>query len=256
MTEAAIFLCSKTPIMAQPWADAGVECYCVDIQHSIRRSTSTGKLHFVWGDARSWCPPEGLDILFVAAFPPCTHVAVSGARDFETKGGNMLRDALETFEACRTVAAWSGAPYMIENPVGVLSSIPHIGKPDHYFDPCDYGDPWTKKTCLWVGNGFRMPTKTPVEATEGSRMHKMAPGVDRADRRSETPPGFALAAFLANAPQYVQKRHPDAACNIGPALTEGALTCDTCGQFTPAHESPPYCPKRQASLFDPREQAA
>lgn len=242
MREAAIFLCSKTPIMAEPWAAAGVECWCVDTQHSIRRPMEVGKINFVWGDARSWVPPEGLKILFVAAFPPCTHVAVSGARDFETKGGNMLRDALEVFESCRMVAAWSGAPYMVENPVGVLSSIPHIGKPDHYFDPCDYGDPWTKKTCLWTGNGFRMPTKRRVEPVEGSKMHLMAPGDERADLRSETPPGFANAVFWANAPEHIRARHPEAPRCIGPALADGALRCLTCGTFTP-HDEKPYCPK-------------
>lgn len=253
--DAAIFLCSLTANMAEPWAAAGVECYCVDIQHSIRRTMSDGKVHFVWGDARSWRPPEGLDILFVAAFPPCTHTAVSGARDFEKKGGNMLRDALELFEACRTVAAWSGAPYCVEQPVGVLSSLPHIGKPDHYFDPCDYGDPYTKKTCLWTGNGFRMPEKRRVEPAEGSKMHLMAPGDDRADKRAETPRGFANAVFWANAPLYFQKRHPDAPCSIHPCENiEGAQTCDTCGHFTPAGETP-WCAKRDLELVLPKEPA-
>src|SRR5579859_626327 len=97
----AIFLCSKTPIMAEPWADAGVECWCVDTQHSIRKPRKEGNINFVWGDVRSWRPPEGRKIIFVAGFPPCTHDTVAGARDFETKGGCMLRDSLETFEAAR-----------------------------------------------------------------------------------------------------------------------------------------------------------
>lgn len=248
MKDAAIFLCSKTANMAEPWAAAGVECYCVDVQHSIRREMADGKVHFVWGDARSWRPPEDLNIIFVAAFPPCTHVAVSGARDFEKKGGNMLRDALETFEACRMAGAWSGAPYMVENPVGVLSGLPHIGKPDHYFDPCDYGDPWTKKTALWTGNAFRMPEKRRVEPVEGSKMHTMAPGEERADRRSETPKGFANAVFWANAPLHYQQRHPDAPCDVWPSpYVEGARTCRTCVQYTPAGEKP-WCPNKHREL--------
>lgn len=232
MKDAAIFLCSKTANMALPWAEAGVECWCVDVQHSIRRSTKQGNINFVWGDARTWRPPEELNILFVAAFPPCTHVAVSGARDFETKGGNMLRDALETFEACRMAAAWSSAPYLVENPVGVLASLPHIGKPDHYFDPCDYGDPWTKKTCLWTGNGFRMPAKNRVEPIEGSKMHLMAPCDDRADARAETPMGFARAVFYANAPSHVRLCSPDHPCAIVPNLAhEGARSCSACYGF-------------------------
>ena len=64
---------------------------------------------------------------------------------------------------------------MLENPVGVLSS--YWRKPDHTFDPCDYGgylnpagDAYTKKTCLWTGGGFIMPKKKPVEPVGGSRM--------------------------------------------------------------------------------------
>jgi hypothetical protein len=85
---------------------------------------------------------------------------------------------------------------MVENPVSVISS--HYRRPDSTFDPCDYGDPWTKKTCLWVGSGFVMPPKRPVEPTMGSRMHLMPPSADRGNRRSETPLGFARAVFEAN----------------------------------------------------------
>lgn len=214
MKPAAIFLCSKTTIAAEPWAAAGIECWCVDTGHSIRREKVNGNIHLVWGDCRSWTPPEGLNILFVGAFPPCTHVAVSGARDFALKGGNMLRDALETFEACRLAAHWSGAPYYIENPIGVLSSVPHIGKPQHIFEPFEYAgyladpssDAYTKKTGLWTGNGFVMPHKRPVDPIDGSKMWKMAPGDDRADKRSATPAGFSKAIFEANAPaEYWRK---------------------------------------------------
>lgn len=208
--KAAIFLCDLTGNMAQPWAKAGYQCWCVDVQHSIRRERVEGNIHFVWGDVRSWRPPEGLDIVFVAGFPPCTHVAVSDSRDFETKGGMMLRDALETFEACRMAAAWSGAPYCIENPVGVLSTTSHIGKPDHYFDPFEYAgylldpttDAYTKKTCLWTGNGFVMPPPRAVVPLGGSKMHRLAPTLNRANERSATPMGFARAVFAANAPEY------------------------------------------------------
>lgn len=206
MIEAAIFLFDKSGVMARPWAEAGVQCWCVDVQHSIRRDRQEGNIRFVWGDARSWRPPEGLRIIFAAAFPPCTYDAVSGARDFEKRGGYMLRDSLELFESGRMACAWSGAPYMVEHPVTMLSSLPHIGKPDYYFDPCDYGDPWTKKTCIWAGNGFVMPPKNRVEPTEGSKMHLMPPGDERQDLRSETPPGFSRAVFLANAPAHLLAR--------------------------------------------------
>lgn len=229
MKPIAIFLFDVTGIAARPWADAGIECYCVDIQHSIRRDRKEGLINFVWGDARSWRPPAGCRIVFVASMSPCTDVTGAGARDFAKKGGFMLRDALEMFEAGRQCAAWSGAPYYCENPVGVLSSIPHIGKPDFYFDPFEYAgycaDDWyTKKTCLWTGNGFQMPEpvydrvryergliakkhfdktgeKLPTYGDyPDNRIHFASPGDDRADVRSASPYGFNYAVFITNAP--------------------------------------------------------
>lgn len=205
MIDTAIFLCDVTGIMAEPWAEAGVRCFCVDVQHSIRRDRIVGNIHFVWGDVRTWRPPEDSRIIFAAAFTPCTHQAVSGSRDFERKGGYMLRDGLEMFEAAGQAMAWSGAPNMRENPVGVLSSIPHIGKPDHYFHPWEYAgwcedDNYTKKTCIWAGNGFVMPPKRPAPwlGPPDDRIHKAAPSDDRADIRSATPRGFSRATFHAN----------------------------------------------------------
>jgi hypothetical protein len=193
--------------MVKPWAEDGYECYCVDIQHSIRRDLtkkyeSGGSITYTWGDVRSWTPPEK-DIHIIFAFPPCTDLTVAGARDFETKRGYRLSDALELFDACAMAGSYSRRPYMIENPVGRLSS--HKRKPDHVFDPFEYGgyldpagDKYTKKTCLWTGNGFVMPEKKPVDPTEGSKIIKMAPSDDRANLRSETPKGFALAVWEAN----------------------------------------------------------
>jgi hypothetical protein len=82
----------------------------------------------------------------------------------------------------------------MENPVGRLKQ--YLGAPVMYFDPCDYGDPYTKKTALW-GN-FTVPIQNPIEPTEGSKMHKLAPSPDRWRLRSQTPPGFARSFFEAN----------------------------------------------------------
>lgn len=208
----AVFLCCLTPNMALPWAEAGYECYCVDTQHSIRvprrMQYGAGCINFVWGDVRSWRPPTGKRIIFAAAFTPCTDVAGSGSQDWEKKGGFLLRDALERFESARQAMAWSGAPYMLENSVGKLSKLEHIGKPDHYFHPHQYTgfcpeDNYTKKTCIWHGNGFVMPEAFP-DSTLGppdDRIFKAPPGDDRAKFRSATPMGFSRATFLANRPR-------------------------------------------------------
>jgi hypothetical protein len=205
LIDAAVFLCDLTGHMALPWAEAGVECWCVDVQHSIRKDRHEGNLHFVWGDVRSWRPPTGRRWVFGAAFTPCTDVAGSGSRDWKKKGGYLLRDAIEMFEAARQSLAWSGAPSMLENSVGFFSSIPHIGKPDHYFNPSDYAglcedDNYTKKTCIWGLNGFAMPEPVPAPwlGPPDDRIHKATPGEDRANFRSATPMGFARATFKAN----------------------------------------------------------
>jgi len=208
-----VSLCDKSGVAVKPWADAGYTCYCVDIQHSIRAeitetnqmefSFDAGNIHYVWGDVRTWSPPEHVagNIAMLMAFPPCTHVAVSGARDFRTKGTALLRDSLEMFSACEHAARWSGAPYFIENPVGKFSD--HMGKPTHTFQPWQYGDNWTKLTCLWTGNGFVMPEPYVAERPDNVQdlIWKMPPSKDRADMRSLTPQGFANAVFTANGQQ-------------------------------------------------------
>lgn len=197
-------LCDLTGNMMRPWAEAGYDCLCLDIQHSIRadrvEAVGTGRITFRWADVRSLSPADfQARPVFVSAFPPCTDLAVSGARDFARKGLRRFIDALELVEACRVVCEWSEAPYLIEQPVSRLSTA--WRSPDHTFDPCDYGDPYTKRTCVWVGGGFVMPPKQRVEPVEGSRMHRMAPSADRANLRAATPMGFARAVFHANAPR-------------------------------------------------------
>lgn len=199
-----ISLCDLSGIMVKPWAEAGCECFCVDIQHSIRKpraeAIADGLINYVWGDIRTWKPPQETRgrIVAVFGFPPCTDVSVSGARDFSTKGLARLVDALTLFNACEVAGAWSGAPYMIENPVGILSS--HVRKPDASFHPWNYGDLWTKKTCLWTGNGFVMPAFQFQEPPDGitQAIWLATPGPERANFRSQTPPGFARAVFAAN----------------------------------------------------------
>jgi hypothetical protein len=208
MSKIVISLCDFSGIMVKDWAENGYICYCVDIQNGIRKNlieeyNGGGKIIYTWGDIRSWTPPIDSPIKIIFAFPPCTDLTVAGARDFETKRGYRLSDALELFDACRLIGEYSRSPYMIENPIGRLNS--HRSKPDYIFDPCDYGgyldpicDQYTKKTCLWTGGGFKIPDKKRVDPIEGSKMHKMPPSEERANLRSETPMGFARAVFESN----------------------------------------------------------
>ncbi len=129
----------------------------------------------------------------VLAAPPCTYFANSGARWKRTD--DQMRDGLSVVDAClRFIVACRPAWWALENPIGKLSR--YLGPPRMYFDPCDYGDPYTKKTALW--GEFKIPRKTPVEPTEGSKMHLLPPSADRAALRSVTPLGFSRAFFEAN----------------------------------------------------------
>ncbi len=189
-------LFDRSTVFVRPWAEAGFLCYCVDLAHPPGESRE-GNVVRVGADILHWLPPRA-DFAFVAAFPPCTHLAVSGARWFRGKGLAILAESMLLFHRAAAICEWSGAPYLIENPVSVAST--HWRRPDHVFDPCDYGDPWTKRTCLWSGGGFRMPAKRRVEPVLGSRVHRLPPSADRAALRSETPPGFVRAVFEANGP--------------------------------------------------------
>lgn len=184
----------KSTNMVKPWAASGYLCYCVDLQHA-QGETREGNIIKVGADMKDWMPPNE-PIAFAAFFPPCTDVAVSGARWFKDKGLGALIKALSLFDISIKIAEWSKAPYLIENPVSTVST--YWRKPDYSFDPCDYGDPYTKKTCLWTGGGFVMPQKNRVEPTQGSKMHLLPPSADRADLRSETPMGFAHAVYESN----------------------------------------------------------
>lgn len=197
-------LCDRTGTMVRPWAEAGYECWIVDIQHPAGEHRGEDGIVRVGADVTRWLPPRA-DYRFAFAFPPCTHLAISGARWFRDKGLAALAEGLTTVDACRRILEWSGAPWMLENPVGTLST--YWRHPDYTFNPCDFGgylapagDAYTKRTCLWTGNGFVMPEPRPVEPTEGSKMHLMAPSDRRGDLRAETPEGFARAVFAANEP--------------------------------------------------------
>ena len=134
MMDTAIFLFDLTGIMAQPWLDAGYECYIVDIQHPVAYETGVvttdGRLHRVhWDLSKPWlCPVSRDRIAFVAAFPPCDHLAVSGARWFQGKGLRRLARSIELFATAAEFCEWSGSPYQIENPVSTISS--YWRKPD------------------------------------------------------------------------------------------------------------------------------
>lgn len=118
--------------------------------------------------------------------PPCTHLAVSGARWFKDK-------ADEQREALAFVRALLDAPIpriALENPVSIISS--RIRKPDQVVQPWMFGHGETKATCLWLRN---LPPLRPTDVVAGreARVHRMPPGPDRWKERSRTYAGIADA---------------------------------------------------------------
>jgi site-specific DNA-cytosine methylase len=148
-------------------------------------------------DVREYHPPT--EIHGILAAPPCTEFAASGARWWRSKPPERLQEALEIVDAClRIIQAVNPKWWALENPVGRLRRLrPNLGRPTLIFDPCDFGDPWTKRTLVW-GN-FNLPARSPVPAKDFWGWRKLGGKSERTKTlRSITPPGFALAFFRAN----------------------------------------------------------
>ena len=118
--------------------------------------------------------------------PPCTHLAVSGARWFKDK----IEEQAAALEFVRMLINAPIARIAIENPISVISS--RIRKPDQIIQPWQFGHGETKATCLWLKN---LPKLVPTNIVPGreARVHKMPPGPDRWKERSRTYAGIAAA---------------------------------------------------------------
>ena len=122
------------------------------------------------------------------AHPPCTHLAVSGAKHFAAKQADGRQAAALEF-----VQLLMDAPIpriCIENPVSIIST--RIRKPDQIIQPWQYGHGETKTTCLWLQG---LPHLAPTNVVEGrsNRIHMMPGGKDQAKNRSKTYQGIANA---------------------------------------------------------------
>ena len=170
--------CEFSGIVRDAFAARGHDAWSCDLLESER---SCG--NHVVGDVLDvvW---RGWDLM--VAHPPCTHLAVSGARWFREKR-RPQHEAL-TF-------AWllMSAPVdriAVENPVSILSS--RVRRPDQVIQPWMFGHGETKATCLWLKN---LPALRPTNVVAGreARVHRMAPGPNRWRERSRTFAGIAAA---------------------------------------------------------------
>ena len=127
---------------------------------------------------------DGWDLM--VAHPPCTHLAVSGARWFHEKQAEQA----EALDFVRLLLEAPIPRIAVENPVSIIST--RIRKPDQVIQPWQYGHGETKATCLWLKN---LPALKPTQIIDGreARVHRMPPGPNRWKERSRTNAGIAAA---------------------------------------------------------------
>ena len=120
------------------------------------------------------------------AHPPCTYLAVSGARWW----ANRKQEQEEALEFVQRLMDAPIKKIAIENPIGLIST--RIRKPDQIIQPWMFGHGETKATCLWLKN---LPKLVPTDIVSGrdDRIHRMPPGPNRGKERSRTYQGIADA---------------------------------------------------------------
>lgn len=186
-------LCGGSGNWSHPYVEAGYDVRLIDLPTDVRL------LHL----------PD-FDVWGILAAPPCTHLSNAGASTWKRKGEDILRDALSVVDAClRLVLLCKPKWWALENPVGRL--VHYIGRPKMIYQPYEYGDAWTKKSCLWGDFNTEIPKLVvePKMRVMGASKSKNANGVyrlpemrsagrNRQAMRSLTSPGFARAFFEAN----------------------------------------------------------
>jgi hypothetical protein len=224
-------LFDRSGYMVNPWAQKKISRVTVDMESYL--PSSNANVHFNADLSDPTVEAYITEYLeenrcrFISGFPPCTDLAVSGALRWKGKAEKdplFQEKAFNLVKVVVRIADCLNVPYCIENPVSRLSTM--WRKPDYIFHPCDFGgylseddvhpdypdyipprDAYTKKTCLWVGNGFIFPEKKPIEpitVKSGSsysspQYAKLGGKSEKTKRiRNATPRGFAQAVFEAN----------------------------------------------------------
>jgi hypothetical protein len=175
--------CEFSGVVRRAFAERGHEAYSCDLLPAEDGSAAHFQrdvLDVLWGY------PDGAQWDLLIAHPPCTHLAVSGARWFKDK-------EFEQRQALAFVRLLMEAPVpriCIENPISIISS--RIRKPDQIIQPWQFGHGEVKATCLWLKN---LPKLQPTQIVDSrhARVHLMPPSPDRWKERSRTYVGIAEA---------------------------------------------------------------
>lgn len=171
--------CEFSGVVRDAFLREGHDAWSYDLE-----PTESLQYYHIQGDALHAAKSERWDMMI--AFPPCTHLCVSGARWFKDKQKEQL-------EAIQFVKALMDVPIKriaIENPIGVLST--KIRKPDQIIQPWMFGHGETKATCLWLKNLPKLESTNIVPGRE-QRIFKMAPSPTRGKDRSRTYLGIGEA---------------------------------------------------------------
>jgi hypothetical protein len=173
-----LIACEFSGIVRDAFIAAGHDAVSCDLLPSERPGP-----HII-GDALQAAQDGSWDLM--VAHPPCTHLAVSGARWFADR-------QVEQTLALQFVWALLHAPIpriALENPISIISS--RIRKPDQIVQPWMFGHGEVKATCLWLKD---LPPLVPTDVVDGRtpRVHHASPGPDRWKERSRTLPGIAAA---------------------------------------------------------------
>lgn len=171
--------CEESQEVCEAFINAGHDAMSCDFLPGAK-----GLPHFQ-GDVRDILG-EHWDLII--AFPPCTDLAVSGARWFPEKIKNGSQQ--KSIEFFMLFANHSCERICIENPIGIMSS--KWRKPDQIIQPWQFGHGETKATCLWL-KGLTLLEPTEIVEGREQRIWRMPPGPERTKMRSKTFPGIAKA---------------------------------------------------------------
>lgn len=174
-----LIACEESQTVCKAFRERGHEAYSCDL---LPCSGGRPEWH-IQDDALKVATSKQWDLKI--GFPPCDHLAVSGARWFKEKqvdgrqaaGIKFFLDMAKLYDA-------------IENPIGIMSTI--YRKPDQIIQPWQFGHGETKSTCLWL-RGLPLLTPTDIVPGREGRVWRMPPGPDRARLRSTTYSGIAAA---------------------------------------------------------------
>lgn len=153
--------CEESQVVTKAFRDIGHEAYSCDI---IETSGNNPEWHLQI-NVLDMIACQSWDMMI--AFPPCTHLCVSGARWFKDK----KREQPQAIDFFMTLVNAPIQKIAIENPIGIMST--YYRKPDQIIQPWQFGHSATKATCLWLKN---LPKLTPTNIVEKGEQIKFKSG--------------------------------------------------------------------------------